>query len=564
MFWLIIFLSSNLILADVGAIEHKVVQPKGILGYVASFVSMTGVIQKLIKYVYPAPISSDVVKVSNSSALSDLESQAFAQRLEYIKPTLQKEFDITAPLKISFCCSGGGNRAMVGCLGFLKAAADTKVLDVTSYIAGVSGSTWLLLLLSKLLSNSHKNETLYKTLVDIQNNFKTSLSQSPSLCFSDMCSPALLPFHLQDNFLLELAKRYAYNQQLSLVNLFGPLVANSAFDILADTRLDETWSGVADSLTLGNQPIPLCSVIYQKYPDISDVYEWVEVSPYQVGNSQLGYIPLQYFGCEFSQGTLKNNSVSFEYPMSFLAGLFGSAFSGTIQELLRNLQQRSPSSFSILDIFQPAAPNDKPAVRSFSLFNNSLMNYNLNEIFLEILNERIPYANSKFHNYAYGMGKELIYTQKNIAMFDAGLDFNFPIPILLHRPQRELDLIIIYDSHPVDTDSLQRADEYVYRNKYTLPKLSIYKDKEEYCKQSMTVVNDPRQQDYQSTMPTVLYFPTLGIDVTSPPYTTFNFKYTSQQVDCLVDTTSQLFYDNFAAIKDIMQMISKKKYQSAQ
>jgi hypothetical protein len=130
----------------------------------------------------------------------------------------------------------------------------------------------------------------------------------------------------------------------------------------------------------------------------------------------------------------------------------------------------------------------------------------------------------------------------------------------LHRPERALDIIILYDSHDADIESLKRADEYMYRNKLNLPKLAIHADKNEYCKKSMTVMNDPREESYQSRLPTVLYFPTLGMDLSKSPYVTFNFKYTAQEIDDLVTATAQAFYDNFSAIKDIMQAIAIKKY----
>lgn len=41
--------------------------------------------------------------------------------------------------------SGGGFRAMVGFSGVMKALYESGVLDCTTYIAGLSGSTWYLL-----------------------------------------------------------------------------------------------------------------------------------------------------------------------------------------------------------------------------------------------------------------------------------------------------------------------------------------------------------------------------------------------------------------------------------
>lgn len=43
---------------------------------------------------------------------------------------------------IAIAGSGGGFRAMVGFSGVMKALFESGVLDCTTYIAGLSGSTW--------------------------------------------------------------------------------------------------------------------------------------------------------------------------------------------------------------------------------------------------------------------------------------------------------------------------------------------------------------------------------------------------------------------------------------
>lgn len=48
---------------------------------------------------------------------------------------------------IAVAGSGGGFRAMVGFAGVMKALFESGVLDCATYIAGLSGSTWLGLLL---------------------------------------------------------------------------------------------------------------------------------------------------------------------------------------------------------------------------------------------------------------------------------------------------------------------------------------------------------------------------------------------------------------------------------
>lgn len=44
---------------------------------------------------------------------------------------------------IAIAGSGGGFRAMVGFSGVMKALFESGVLDCATYVAGLSGSTWL-------------------------------------------------------------------------------------------------------------------------------------------------------------------------------------------------------------------------------------------------------------------------------------------------------------------------------------------------------------------------------------------------------------------------------------
>ena len=41
--------------------------------------------------------------------------------------------------------SGGGFRAMVGLSGVFKALSDSNILDVCTYVCGLSGSSWYVL-----------------------------------------------------------------------------------------------------------------------------------------------------------------------------------------------------------------------------------------------------------------------------------------------------------------------------------------------------------------------------------------------------------------------------------
>lgn len=51
---------------------------------------------------------------------------------------------------IAIAGSGGGFRAMVGFSGVMKALFESGVLDCATYVAGLSGSTWLVFIFTLL------------------------------------------------------------------------------------------------------------------------------------------------------------------------------------------------------------------------------------------------------------------------------------------------------------------------------------------------------------------------------------------------------------------------------
>lgn len=56
---------------------------------------------------------------------------------------------------IAIAGSGGGFRAMVGFAGVMKALFESGVLDCATYVAGLSGSTWLVLRLAHVILYYH-------------------------------------------------------------------------------------------------------------------------------------------------------------------------------------------------------------------------------------------------------------------------------------------------------------------------------------------------------------------------------------------------------------------------
>src|SRR5690606_16403596 len=80
----------------------------------------------------------------------------------------------------------------------------------------------------------------------------------------------------------------------------------------------------------GNVPLPIYTAI-QTNPD---PYEWMEVTPFEVGSSFLeAYVPTWAYGRKFVHGVSIDKKP--EQTLGYYLGIFGSAFEVNFEDLLR-------------------------------------------------------------------------------------------------------------------------------------------------------------------------------------------------------------------------------------
>lgn len=553
----------------------------GIPQFLESFL-LNSIVKNFITAQYPVSYPEVPTSVQTSTSLCQAENLFTNNRMDKVQKILSQEFGIEQPLRIAFCCGGGGNRAMVGAHGLLTAAAKSKILDASLYAAGVSGSTWVIAQLACLVAKGYQEKDLEKILMAIKQDYYTSLSTGLMLGLNDIYMPALLPLSLDDNFILENAKRFAYDQPITLVNLFGPLVGNYALNLVGDERIDITWSSIAQELQKGDMPLPLCAAIFER----DAKYEWFEMSPFQVGSSSLGYIPVEYLGSKFKQGNLQPDGLCPEYPISFFLGMYGSAFAATVKEIIA-MKNRSLHGFwtrknhhmHLDDMFATEGHQSLPLsvieqklweqlkmttpeamiLGEPRFFGVGLLRGIIENLINDLLDERLPSSCATFSNFAQDMIGMALHDKSELGLFDAGIDCNLPVATLLDRPERNVDIVIMYDSHAGDAQSLRKAYEYAKRKNLPFPDMSNVTQKS-LTASSMSVFNDPRSNSYDKNIPTCIYFPTLGIDSTTPPYITLNFKYEPEDIDILSDSMQQVFLEKVAEIKTIMKLVANARW----
>ncbi len=363
--------------------------------------------------------------------------------------------------------------------------------------------------------------------------------------------PPLISFDSTDDVCIEIAKRFAYEQPMTLVNLFGALVGDYALSLMGNDRLSEQWSRIIPAIQKGRIPLPLCAAAFE-IP--GSQHGWFEMSPLQCGSKTLGYIPVQYLGSTFYNGQLQTDGLCPEYPLSFFLGMYGSAFAVTIQDIAR-IQKALHKKITILKENDQLFESDSQR----NILQNHILQNIVQATIKEITMERNALAYAHFPNYSHGVHGSVLQQQEHVGLFDAGIAFDLPLPLLLDRPERNLDVIFLYGSFPGQKNCLQALEKYCHGQGMNFPDLSMIDDND-IKTEDMTILNDPSGFGYDVTIPTYIYFPTNDINLFATPYFTLNFRYTAHEVAQLSDKMEQVFLDNIDEVKRVLKMVAQKRY----
>ncbi len=511
-----------------------------------------GLLRKVVRWKNKVTVSKEVL-VYSGSWLCRQEQKYLKNRTEIVQEVLKKHFGIEKPLRIAFCCSGGGNRAMIGTLGIFMAAAKHNVLQATTYIAGLSGSTWTIAPWVYLYSKKLLKKTTYQdSLQELKNNFIAMLNSDTMIDALDnnIFTPPMLQGDSQKVFANQIVERFSFEQPISLVNAWGALVGNYALNLAGPSKLDVVWSAINSLVVKGTLPLPLCSAVFDARLDLSKLsgkdigseYEWFETGPFEAGSKAIGYVPIKYFGSPFNQGKIISELACPEYPMNFYLGLYGSAFSLAINDLIEK-GLKNPK----IDVMgQPVTVPVSEWLKSMIEGSGAT----------KISSKRHETIHAQFANFSKGMSNSYLKDQDLIGLFDGGVAFNFPLPLLLDRKDRAVDIIIIYGSNPRAIQDLKTLDKYFKRKNISVPIMGdLNEDRLLKEKYPMAVFNDPRDTSYNEKQPTYIYFPT-NVDVKKPPFITANFKYTKQDIDTLMSMVSDSFENHINDIKTIMKKVA--------
>ncbi|KAI5300961.1 Lysophospholipase 1 [Ascosphaera pollenicola] len=345
---------------------------------------------------------------------------------------IKKNENTTAIPNIAIAASGGGYRAMLNGAGALSAfdsrtpnstATDQLggLLQAATYVSGLSGGSWLVG--SVFLNNFTAVHDLQQS--DNVWDLDRTILQGPTdhsfflLTFKDNVEYL---YHLEKQ--IDTKKDAGYD--LALTDLWGRALA---YQMINDTSgqggLDFTWSSIADmdDFKNGDTPMPLVVADSRDPNDTlvtgnSTIFEF---NPWEFGTYDptiLGFIPLEYLGSKFIEGTLPSNASCVRgfdnagYVMGTSATLFN-AFAQNVDSL--DLGSTTTKALqSILDAFDDSQ------------------------------NDIAPYRPNPFYQYANSTNPFADHEQ--LTLVDGGEDGqNIPLHPLI-QPERHVDVIFAIDS----------------------------------------------------------------------------------------------------------------------
>lgn len=395
-----------------------------------------------------------VAHVRIGNRLSDDEIEYLQNRKSKVKMALEKileqTFDEEDVPTIALVGSGGGYRAMLGITGSLVGMEEIGLLDASTYALGLSGSSWGL---SAWTASGLPIEEFKERLIE---HIEKGIER---------VSPSELKLMLG-----ALATKYISLEPVSLVDLYGLLLANRLLAEFGNKRQHVHFSDFAERIKTGDWILPINTAV-DGHPDKIYNPAWFEFSPFEIGSSEYeAYVPTWAFGRKFNEGF----SVNFvpEVSLGFLMGTWGSAFAAHAELIWENLPVPKGTLKMIVE----------------------------NILIKRIAGRRLTAG--RVFNYMKGMPGQLLSNDSYLRLVDGGIGHTnlAYIPVSGERP-RDVDIIIFFDwSGIIDgVLALKGVQEYAQSRGLKLPQMDL----KGAGQQTITVFKD----EHDPTVPVIIYIP---------------------------------------------------------
>lgn len=460
--------------------------------------------------------------------------------------------------------SGGGIRASLWMLGGLRGLKDIGVLPATTYVGGLSGSTWPL---ATWMLSAHAFDLFHDEMLDrISHSFLQHSVQEQVETLQKM-----LPL------VTEMFLRMIIFEGTSLpspaIVMYGLMLGTAYLGVDSAELLYRDLAQMGISINSGQEPLPLFTFVVPVRnkkteplgddqladvgPDAEEIdivdedlseaikagklsYMAAECSPYEV--SYLDYkdfataaIPVWSAGSPFAGGTV--SKINPAMPCCLWMGIWGSAISATFQEVYTTfLKDAQPQAlFSALEKLVTAVFGDA------RMFTYKARNFT---------KDMEQVASPKATRHAY---------------VDGG--FETCIPVWIARPERAADVIVVLDASGdvAKGVDLRKAEDYARRHNLPFPTI----DYEKALSQTLTVFDDGAGK------PIVIYIPLMknsNYDAQFNPWdymdvtgflNTFNFIYTPENAKLVDGLATYTIHESAQIIKDAIATAVERKEQVA-
>ncbi|XP_076599456.1 cytosolic phospholipase A2 zeta-like [Chaetodon auriga] len=516
------------------------------------------------------------------------EKEYLKKRKGVVAQALQKILGLGSQLEpekvpnIAVVASGGGTRAMTGLLGSLRALKDIGVLDATTYITGVSGSTWAM-------------STLYQEANWSQQDINRVISAAKE----QMTKSTLSAFSLEklQYYFDEKMKRRNEGYIVSLIDTAGLVLEHLVFGREVSSTLSEQQLAVDE----GQNPLPIYTAVNMKdkLSGCESEAEWCEFTPYEVGMQKYGaFVKSEDFGSEFFLGHIIKRHKEVRIP--YLMGIWSSIFSVNLTELWTLATESLPSCRSWLgssvnasELGSQPLPLDTHLINPLTDIQSILSGFMKDR---PVIAEMYNFMRGLFMHLDYNKNNNFVawkekhpdsfpnqLTPKDPTMFlvDSGHVINIGcVPVL--RPERDVDVIICL-SYSWDPEHILRVLEktVAYCKDRNIPFPSAdFASLEKEPQKEVYIFEDKENPK----APIVVHFPLVNVtykhfkhpgvkreteeeikagevDVSTSesPYATKNVTYSEEDYETLVELASYNILNNKETILEVLRKVLEMK-----
>jgi Lysophospholipase catalytic domain len=399
------------------------------------------------------------VQVANYTGISEGEKDYRQKRLPIVKAALEKMLNRTLQDKqvptIAMIGSGGGYRAMLCTTGSLCGAHKTGLLDATTYLTALSGSTWAV---APWIATG-------KTIEEFRKYIK------------ECASKHFLHFTPEEELLVAAAILKKRNvSPFTPVDPYGFCLANHLLSSLGNKRQNITLAQLAKTINQGHHPYPIFTATDARETMVTGE-NWYEFTVHAVGDrTNHIFIPTETYGKKFKNGTLTRHG--HQKSLGYDMGTWGSAFGANVDEIIKEI------------VKDPALRKEIES-----------------KIPKDIQGERPLHFYAEVPNYMHNMDNltDMSLSKEEYLKFvDSGLEINLPYPPVSGIcSERTPEILILLDASAGHMGN-QLKKVVAYAQKYNLPFPTI--DLTDVDKKTISIFKD----EHNPKAPVVIYMPRIS------------------------------------------------------